>query len=139
MFKYKCEICGNEFESVSNHAKYCVYCRGKAQAMRNRAYAEKKNAGLSVSIGSEQKCQVCGKPYTVTSGFQKYCSECQKKQQQASKGKPSAEYIKKNYDYIHFHLPKGEGDKVKEYAQERGLTVRQLLLEALKEYAKNHD
>jgi len=138
LFKHKCEMCGMEFESKSNRAKYCIYCRDKAQVNRNRAYAEKKKSGTSVSIGSEQTCPICGKTYTVTSGSQKYCKDCTKKQQQASKGKPSAEYIKKNYDYIRFNVPKGEGDVIKAYAQEHGMTIKQLLLTALEEYKTNH-
>ena len=139
MFKHKCEMCGMEFESKSNRAKYCIYCRDKAQVNRNRAYAEKKKSGTSVPLGSEQTCPICGKTYTVTSGSQKYCKDCTKKQQQASKGKPSAEYIKENYDYIRFNVPKGEGDAIKAYAQEHGMTIKQLLLTALKEYQENHE
>lgn len=139
MFTHKCEMCGMEFQSKSNRAKYCIYCRDKAQTARNRAYAEKKKSGTSVPLGSEHKCPVCGNNYTVTSGSQKYCKECTKKQKQASKGQPSAEYIKENYDYIRFNVPKGEGDAIKVYAKERGMTIKQLLLTALEEYKKNHE
>ena len=138
MFKHKCEMCGREFESKSNRAKYCIYCRDKAQVNRNRAYAEKKKSGTAVQIGSEQICPICHKPYTVTSGSQKYCKDCTKKQQQTSKGKPSAAYIKESYDYIRFNVPKGEGDAIKAYAQERGMTIKDLLLTALAEYKANH-
>ena len=68
MFKHKCEMCGLEFETNNTRAKYCIYCRDKAQAARNRAYAEKKKSGSAVKIGSEQICPICGKTYTVTSG-----------------------------------------------------------------------
>ena len=68
MFKHKCEMCGLEFETNNTRAKYCIYCRDKAQAARNRAYAEKKKSGNAVKIGSEQVCPICGKTYTVTSG-----------------------------------------------------------------------
>ena len=72
----KCEMCGLEFETNNTRAKYCIYCRDKAQAARNRAYAEKKKSGNAVKIGSEQIWPICGKTYTVTSGAQKYCKEC---------------------------------------------------------------
>ena len=127
-----------EFQCKSNRAKYCIYCRDKAQVNRNRAYAEKKKAGTSVQIGSKQTCPLCGKTYTVTSGSQKYCKDCTKKKQQTNKGKPSAEYIKENYDYIRFNVPKGEGDAIKAYAQELGMTVKDLMLAALQEYQENH-
>ena len=68
MFKHKCEMCGSEFETNNTRAKYCIYCRDKAQVARNRAYAEKKKSGNAVKIGSEQVCPICGNTYTVTSG-----------------------------------------------------------------------
>lgn len=136
MFTHKCEMCGMEFESKSNRAKYCIYCRDKVQVMRNRAYAKKKKSGTAVAIGSEQICPICNKPYTVTSGSQKYCKNCTSKQRK--KTPPSAEYIKENYDYIRFNVLKGEGAAIKAYAQERGMTIKQLLLSALAEYKENH-
>ena len=138
MFTHQCELCGRQFESASNRAKYCILCRDKAQAARNRSYIEKKKAGTSVAVGSQQKCPVCGKDFTVRSGSQKYCKDCMKKQQQASKGRPSAEYIKEKYDYIRFHVPKGEGDAIKEYARQHGMTIKQLLLSALSEFMERH-
>ena len=136
MFTRKCVMCGMEFETPSNRAKYCVYCRDKAQAARNRAYAEKKKSGTAVKIGSEQVCPLCGKTFTVSSGSQKYCKDCMAKGRK--KKPPTAEYIKQNYDYIRFNVPKGEGDAIKAYAQEQGMTIKQLLLTALEEYQKNH-
>ena len=75
MFTRKCEICGMEFQTASNRAKCCVYCRDKVQVQRNRAYTEKKKSGTSVKIGREQVCPLCGKTYIITSGSQKYCRE----------------------------------------------------------------
>ena len=54
MFTHICEICGETFESSSNRAKYCVYCRDKAQVLRNKAYMEKKKAGTSLTVGSDK-------------------------------------------------------------------------------------
>ena len=70
MFTRKCEMCGMEFQTASNRAKYCKYCRDKVQVLRNKAYKEKKESGTSVKIGSEQVCPLCGKAFTVTSGSQ---------------------------------------------------------------------
>ena len=39
---------------------------------------------------------------------------------------------------IHFNVHKGENDKIKAYAQEYGITVKDLMLAALEEYKKNH-
>ena len=136
MFTHKCEMCGMEFESKSNRAKYCVYCRDKAQVARNRAYAKKKKSGTSVPLGSEQICPICKKPYTVTSGSQKYCKNCTKKA--VKKKSPDAKYIRENYDYIRFNVPKGEGDAIKAYAQKCGMTIKQLLMTALEEYEDKH-
>lgn len=70
MYKHTCQLCGMEFESPSARVKYCIYCRDKAQVLRNKAYKEKKQAGEAVAIGSEQVCSLCGKTYTVTAGSQ---------------------------------------------------------------------
>jgi hypothetical protein len=127
-----------EFQSPSGRAKYCVYCRDKAQVLRNKAYAEKKKSGLSVKVGSEQICPICGKPYIVTTGSQKCCKDCSKKQSAAKKKPPKSEYIHGRYDYISFNVPKGEGDKIKAYAQAQGMSVKQLMLTALEEYREKH-
>lgn len=134
----KCEMCGREFQTASNRAKYCQYCRGEVQIQRNRAYAKKKKSGTSVSIGSEQVCPLCGKTYKVTSGSQKYCTECTSKQKR-KKAPPNTGYLKEHYDYIRMNVPKGEREKIKEYADSLGMSVNKLLLTALEEYKKNHE
>ena len=130
----KCEMCGMEFQANSNRAKYCKYCRDKAQVQRNRAYKEKKDSGTAVKIGSEQVCPLCGKPYIVTSGSQKYCRDCTP---QRKKAPPNTEYLKEKYDYIRVNVPKGEREKIKAYAESQGMSVNKLLLTALEEYRKN--
>ena len=117
MYKHTCQICGMEFESPSARAKYCIYCRDKAQVMRNSAYKEKKQAGEAVAIGSEQVCSICGKPYKVTAGSQKYCKECQQKQ----------------------YVSAEERDAIKAYAESLGMSVNKLLLTALEEYKEKHN
>ena len=137
MFTHVCEICGETFESPSNRAKYCVYCRDKAQVLRNKAYMEKKKAGTSLTVGSEQVCPICGKTYTVTSGSQKCCKDCQKKQRNAKK-KSDPHYVKEKYETLRIYVPKGQSDGIKAYAQSQGLSVNKLMLTALEEYRKNH-
>lgn len=137
LFTRKCELCGMEFQTASNRAKYCIYCRDKVQVMRNKAYKEKKQTGEAVAIGSEQVCPICGKTYTVTSGSQKYCKECTPKQKR-KKSAPNTEYLKGHYDYIRVNVPKGEREKIKAYAESQGMSVNKLLLMALEEYKANH-
>ena len=137
MFTRKCEMCGMEFQTTSNRAKYCKYCRDKAQTMRNKAYKEKKSAGLSVAIGSEQVCPICGKTFTVTTGSQKYCKECTASRKR-KKSAPNTEYVKEHYDYIRVNVPKGEREKIKAYAEAQGFSVNKLFLTALEEYQNNH-
>ena len=139
MFTHICEICGEEFQSQSNRAKYCVYCRDKAQVLRNKAYSEKKLAGLSVTVGSEQICPICSKPYTVTSGSQKCCKDCQKKQNSKRKINSNRQYTKENYDSILFYVPKGERETLKEYAKSRNMSVNKLIQTAWEEYKENHN
>ncbi len=136
MFTHKCEMCGMEFQTSSNRAKYCIYCHDKVQVQRNRAYAEKKKSGTSVKIGSEQVCPLCGKTYTVTSGSQKYCKDCTPPRKKSA---PNTEYIKGHYDYIRVNVPKGEREKIKAYAESQGVSVNKLLLTALKEYQEKHE
>lgn len=138
MFIRKCEICGEEFQTGSNRAKYCILCRDKAQVLRNRAYAEKKKAGISVTIGSKQICPICNTAYITSSGTQKYCKKCAKEQQKAKKAPVTAEYLKGHYDYIRVNVPKGEREAIKTYARSQGMSVNKLLLTALKEYQLNH-
>ena len=138
MFKHKCEMCGLEFETNNTRAKYCIYCRDKAQVLRNKAYMEKKKAGTSLTVGSEQVCPICGKTYTVTSGSQKCCKECQKKQRNAKK-KSDPQYVKEKYETLRIYVPKGQRDGIKAYAQSQGLSVNKLLLAALEEYRNNHE
>lgn len=138
MFTYICQICGDEFQSPSNRAKYCVYCRDKAQVLRNKAYKEKKAAGLSVVVGSEQICPICNKPYTVVSGSQKCCKDCQKKQDSKRKTASNKRFTAENYDKISFYVPKGELESIKAYAASLDISVNKLLQTALDEYKKNH-
>ena len=135
MYKHTCQICGMEFESPSARAKYCIYCRDKAQVMRNSAYKEKKQA---VAIGSEQVCSICGKPYKVTAGSQKYCKECQQKQARSKKISSNAQYAKANYKTLKLYVSAEERDAIKTYAESQGMSVNKLLLTALEEYQKNH-
>lgn len=135
MFIRKCEMCGMEFQANSNRSKYCIYCHDKVQVLRNRAYKEKKESGTAVKIGSEQICPLCGKMFTVTSGSQKYCKDCTPPRKKAP---PNTEYLKGHYDYIRVNVPKGEREKIKEYAQSQGMSVNKLLLTALEEYKTNH-
>lgn len=139
MFIHTCEICGNEFESRSNRAKYCENCRDKAQVLRNKAYMEKKKSGTSITIGSEQICPICGKTYTVTAGSQKCCKDCQKKQESKRKISANSRYTKENYDSVIFYVPKGKRDALKKYAQSKNLSLNKLIQTALEEYTKNHE
>lgn len=134
MYKHTCQLCGMEFESPSARAKYCIYCRDKAQVLRNKAYKEKKQAGEAVTIGSEQVCSLCGKTYTVTAGSQKYCKECQEKQARSKKISSNAQYAKANYKTLKLYVSAEERDVIKAYAESLGMSVNKLMLTALEEY-----
>ena len=138
MYKHTCQICGMEFESPSARAQYCIYCRDKAQAMRNKEYTDKKQAGEAVAIGSEQICSICEKPYKVTAGSQKYCKECQQKQARSKKISSNAQYAKANYKTLKLYVSAEERDAIKAYAETLGMSVNKLLLTALEEYQKAH-
>ena len=55
MFTRKCEMCGMEFQTTSNRAKYCKYCRDKVQVLRNKAYKEKKESDKIFQIFKNKK------------------------------------------------------------------------------------
>ena len=58
---------------------------------------------------------------------------------EAEKASPNTGYLKDHYDYIRMNVPKGEREKIKEYADSLGMSVNKLLLTALEEYKKNHE
>ena len=51
MFTHTYQICGTKFQSQSNRAKYCVYCRDKSQVLRNKEY---KESGRNVHSGRKR-------------------------------------------------------------------------------------
>ena len=138
IFTHTCEICGNEFQTASNTAKYCKYCRGKAQYMRNKAYAEKKKNNETQPVGSTQKCPVCGKDFVKNTGIQKFCSDCTHAQMIKKKTVSSSQYNKENYEQVRFILPVGQRELLKEYAASVGLSVNKLLVKSIIEYQNNH-
>lgn len=138
MFIHTCEICGNAFESKSNRAKFCADCKVKAQTLRNIKHREKRRAGLSIEVGSEQICPYCQKPYIVVTGSQKCCEDCRKKQTNAAKIDANRRFTAENYDEVKLYVPKGERDNLKAYAESLGMSVNRLFLTALQEYIRNH-
>jgi len=134
MYIKTCELCGEEFETPSNRAKYCRYCRDKANAMRQQAFQQRKKEGQTSSIGSTKNCEACGKPFKVKSGSQKYCEDCAKKQANAKKGQPTPQYMKEHYSYISFPVSKEEGEEFREYAKQKGMSIKDLFVTALREY-----
>lgn len=139
MFTFTCQLCGNEFESQSNRAKYCPDCHIKAQGLRNKAYKQKRHERTVRELHSEQTCPFCGKTYIQESGSQKCCADCRKKQEVSRKIESNARYSKKKYEQIPVYVPIGQRDELKAYAQSQGLSVNRLIMTALEEYRKNHE
>lgn len=138
IFTHTCAICGDEFQTSCNTAKYCKYCRDKAQVNRNKAYAEKKKNGETKPVGSTQKCPICGKDFVKKSGIQKCCTDCAKIQVTQRKIATNSVYTKKTYEQVRFVLPMGQRSILKEYAASLGMSVNRLLVKSLIEYQKNH-
>ena len=138
MFTFTCQLCGNEFETLSNRAKYCPDCRIKAQGLRNKAYKQKRLDGTAKELHSEQICSICGKTYIQESGSQKCCADCRKKQEVSRKIASNARYTKENYEQVILHVPIGQREELKAYAQSLGLSVNKLFMNALEEYRINH-
>ncbi len=138
IFNYICENCGDSFQSYSNKAKYCIYCRDKIQSQRNMEYKKKKLSGESKVLGSIQICPQCSCEYTLNSPAQKLCPDCQKKLSVQKKIAAGAVYSKENYEQVRFNVPLGKRDEIKTYARSRNMSVNQLLTLALDEYIRNH-
>ncbi|MDD6826058.1 MAG: hypothetical protein ACI4KB_10270 [Oscillospiraceae bacterium] len=141
IFTHTCQMCGTEFQSAGNTAKYCVYCRDKVQLQRNRDYKKKKEIGETKVLGSTQVCPHCGKEYILKSPAQKCCAECQKKissQIKTVRSSKSLKSVRETNDQINFYVPAGERDRIKAYAKTQNMSVSKLMLAALKEYEKNH-
>ena len=123
-----CEMCGKEFFTDGNRAKYCYDCRIERQKQRSRAYSEKKRNNEQVrSIGDTDICIECGKPYVVKSGSQKVCDNCRKQHTNKLKQKPNAEYSSRTYDYLRVYVPKGDKAKIKEFADKHNISVNKLI------------
>ena len=138
MYTYTCQICGMEFQSESNRAKYCIYCRNKAQTMRNKAYSQKRDSNDIKPIGSTQICPICNKEFIKKSGSQKCCPDCRVKQTNARKVVSNNKYKTANYEQINYVVPMGEREALKAYAQSQGMSVNKLIQTALEEYKKKH-
>ena len=119
-YENRCKRCGKKYESGSNRPGYCPECRKERQKERNRDYLERKHEGRSRSIGSADVCSNCGKPYIVKTGSQVLCDECIKKGVKLTKSKVNTKYRDKTYDTITVYVPKGEKEKLKDYAKSNG-------------------
>ena len=73
--EFTCERCGNKFETVAKHAKYCPECREIKKLERIQAHKEKQKAGTARRVGTEQICPNCGKTFILKSGSQNICEE----------------------------------------------------------------
>ena len=56
----------------------------------------------------------------------------------AAKNRYTNEYKKKAYDRIALYVPKGTRDTYRAMAQERGISVTALFVNAVSEYVENH-
>lgn len=136
---FTCQLCGNDFITTATRAKYCPTCRKIMQNVRSRDYRNKKEHGEHIrKIGEKDICIECGKPYVVRSGLQKVCDECRKKYTNQKKVKANNDYRNKTYDSCLFYVPKGEKEKLQEYAKAHELSLNELVNTAIKEYIKNN-
>lgn len=55
-----------------------------------------------------------------------------------SSKKATMKYIKENLEEVRFRVKKGEKDKYKKVAERAGLSLAELLRQAVEEYTENH-
>lgn len=126
-YTHTCLQCGNEYVAQSNRQGYCPDCRKERQKERNRKYQERKNSGQSRSIGSADTCANCGQSYIIKTGSQILCDNCIKKGVNMQKSKNNTAYRNRNYDSVHFYLPKGAREQLKAFAEEHGMSLNQFM------------
>lgn len=131
-----CQLCGKEFETKANHAKFCPDCRTKAQINRNKKHLEKSAKGETLSLNTEQVCPECGNVFILKSASQKVCADCHKKKMIQSRIPMASKRKKENYDQVLFYIPKGTKGKLKEYAEAHNMSVSALVCTALEYFAE---
>ena len=70
-----CRACGKVFVG-GPRAWFCPECRAERRRQHEREARQRKKAGMSRLIGSQDICEKCGKPYTVNGGLQRFCRVC---------------------------------------------------------------
>lgn len=134
-YENSCQRCGKTYTSGTNRPGYCPECKMERQKERNKAYMERKREGAVRKIGSADVCANCGKAYIVKTGSQILCDECIKKGVKLTKSKVNTKYRDKTYDTITVYVPKGEKDKLKEYAKSNGFNSLNEFFNLLIDYA----
>lgn len=138
MKTFICNNCNKEFETTANRAMYCPECRRIRQIERNNKYKENRILGLSRYIGQDVVCEECGELFKLSSGSQKVCDKCRTKVTNRKKSITNAKYTEKAYDYHRIYLPKGEKEKLKEYADNHKMSLNELFNKAIQFYLEQH-
>lgn len=136
MYEVNCKRCGKRYKAGINKAGFCPECRIERQKERNAAYLERKYNGKSRYIGDTDSCARCGKQFVIKTGSQKLCPDCIAKGVNLAKSKSNTAYRNKTYDSIHLYVPKGEKEKLKEYASSHNMSLNELFTKAL-DFAMN--
>ena len=131
-----CEICGMEFQTVSNRAKYCIWCRKEKQLERNLVYKQNKEDGKVRRLGSTQICDECGKSFTLNSASQRTCNSCSSIRNAKKKSKSNTKYRNNTYDQIVFYVKKGEREELKEYVASKNMSMNEFVNNAIISYKK---
>lgn len=133
--EFKCQRCGNNFESVANHAKYCEECRAIIQLERTKNYnARKMNGEVSPNArGTIRICKTCGKEFPIRSASQQYCSESCKPKRKSISSQVIASR-KKNSDTFTFYLPRGCREIISAASEQLHCSSSDLFRMALIEY-----
>lgn len=138
-YENRCQRCGKTYTSGSNRPGYCQDCRMERQKERNKEYMERKRDGAARKIGSADVCANCGKPFIIKSGSQILCEDCIKKGVKLTKSKVNTKYRDKTYDTVTVYVPKGDKDKLKEYATANGFKSLNEFINLLIKYAVDKD
>ncbi|MBQ9531625.1 MAG: hypothetical protein IJR70_06095 [Eubacterium sp.] len=140
MFDVICKDCGTGYTSKVNKNGLCEVCRARhiAETKRNYYINKRKEHNKAVK-DTLTYCEKCGKliaPKSGTSGG--LCETCQLLKEQKYKTKNTIRYRKEHYDCIQFKVAKGERDKLRKYAEERGMNLAEFVRTSMEFYMETH-
>lgn len=133
-YTVKCKDCGKIYLAGRNCAGYCETCRAERIAATKQRYYEKRKEHNKEVNKELSICVECGKRFNPVNASQLRCSACQRCKEREASRQSTYKNRREKVDCIQFRVPKGEREKLKSLAEEHGMSLTELILEALERY-----